>query len=249
MIRTENLSVVYRGGIVALHPLSLNLNEGEFTVLLGSSGAGKSTLLKCLNGLAKPTQGNVVAEGLGDLKDPKVLREHRKRTGTIYQQHQLIPRQTALKNVLISRVAYHSTWRSFWPLPKKDHYIALECLDRVGLLDKALVRVDRLSGGQQQRVGISRALAQQPRMVLADEPVASLDPTSSHYVLSLLRKICKNDGISAVVSLHQVELATEYADRIVGISEGQIVFDGTPAAAAQKIDQIYSTGVTETNAT
>lgn len=240
MIRLDDLSVTYRGGIVALHPLSLNLIKGQFTVLLGASGAGKSTLLRCLNSLTQPTTGRVIAEGLGDLSNPKVLREHRKHTGMIYQQHQLIPRHTALQNVLMGRLAYHTTLRSLWPLPKADRYIALECLDRVGLLGKALVRVDTLSGGQQQRVGIARALAQQPQLMLADEPIASLDPASADKVLSFLQKICQEDGISTVVSLHQVEFATKYADRIVGLAHGRIVFDGSPTDLdAGEFSRIY----------
>lgn len=241
MIRLDELSVTFKGGVVALHPTSLKLHKGQFTVILGSSGAGKSTLLRCLNFLTKPTSGRVFVEHLGDLHHPKVLQEHRRRTGMIFQQHQLIARQTALQNVLMGRLGYHSTLRSLWPLPLKDHRIALECLERVGLLDKALVRVDNLSGGQQQRVGIARALAQRPQLILADEPVASLDPASAKKVLSLLQKICQEDAISMVVSLHQVELAKIYAERIIGLSEGRIVFDGCPdEMQSQELSQIYN---------
>ncbi|HHP7232951.1 MAG TPA: phosphonate ABC transporter ATP-binding protein [Xenococcaceae cyanobacterium] len=238
----DNLGVTYTNGLVAIEGISLKLARGEFTVVLGSSGAGKSTLLRCINYLVKPTQGKILIDGLGDLKQPKVLREHRKRTGIIFQQHQLIDRNTALQNVLMGRLAYHSTFRSLFPLPKKDRYIALDCLDRVGLLDKALTPVKALSGGQQQRIGIARALAQQPRFILADEPVASLDPASSHKVLSFLRQICREDGLGLLVSLHQVELAMEYADRIIGMAQGKIVFDGNPQQLKLKfsgVEQIY----------
>ncbi|MFQ4141465.1 phosphonate ABC transporter ATP-binding protein [Chlorogloeopsis sp. ULAP02] len=240
MIELDGLSVTYSGGIQALKSISLDFYQGQFTVILGASGSGKSTLLRCLNGLRQVSAGRITIKGLGKLQEPKVLHQHRKRTGMIFQQHQLIGRQTALENVLIGRLAYHSILRSLLPLPKADKYIALECLDRVGLLSKALVRVDNLSGGQQQRVGIARALAQQPQLILADEPVASLDPASAHKVLSFLRQICEEDGISVIVSLHQVDLARAYADRIVGLSQGCVVFDGSAAEIGEsELDGIY----------
>ncbi|MEM6433708.1 MAG: phosphonate ABC transporter ATP-binding protein [Cyanobacteria bacterium P01_D01_bin.115] len=240
MLRLDNLSVTYEQGMTALSSVSLDFQPGEFTVLLGSSGAGKSTLLRCLNYLTRPTTGQVMVEGLGDLKNPHNLREHRKRTGMIFQQHQLLPRCSAFQNVLKGRLAYHSTWRAMLPLPKPDQYIALECLERVGLLSKALTRVSALSGGQQQRVGIARSLAQKPRFILADEPVASLDPASSHKVLSFLHKICREDGIPVIVSLHQVDLAIKYADRIVGLAHGHVVFDGSPTHLdSTGVQQLY----------
>lgn len=228
MIELSEVSVRYPAGVVALHPTSLCFRQGEFNVLLGASGAGKSTLLRSLNLLNKPTTGYILAQDIGVIDSRSAIHLHRRRTGMIFQQHQLIGRQTALANVLLGRVGYHSTWRTLLPLVRAEQRIALECLDRVGLLDKASERVDRLSGGQQQRVGIARALAQQPRLILADEPVASLDPASSRRVLSQLRRICREDGITAVVSLHQVDLAREYADRVVGLAHGRVVFDGTP---------------------
>ena len=242
MISLKNLGLTYRDGTVALNNISVEFTQGEFTVILGSSGAGKSTLLRCINFLTYPTSGEVISEGLSNLHNPKILQKHRQRTGMIFQQHQLIPRQTALKNVLVGRLAYHSTLRSLFPLPKPDQYIALNCLERVGLLDKALTPVKALSGGQQQRVGIARALAQQPKFLLADEPIASLDPASSHQVLSNLRKICQEDGIGALVSLHQVDLALEYADRIIGLGKGTILFDGSPTDIKNhQLEEIYQT--------
>lgn len=241
MIRLDNIGVTYDNGAVALHDLSLELRKGEFAVLLGTSGAGKSTLLRCVNYLTRPTSGRVSVEGLGTLSDPETLREHRKRTGMIFQQHQLIYRHTALQNVLVGRLAYHPLWRSLWLLPLEDRYIALDCLERVGLLDRAMVRVKSLSGGQQQRVGVARALAQQPQYILADEPVASLDPNSANRVLTLLRQICQEDRIGALVSLHQVELALKYADRIIGLSQGQVVYDGPPSGLDRDTqERIYS---------
>ncbi|MDM9379660.1 phosphonate ABC transporter ATP-binding protein [Chlorogloeopsis sp. ULAP01] len=240
MIELDGLSVTYPGGIQALKSISLGFDQGQFTVILGASGSGKSTLLRCLNGLKQVSAGRITVKSLGNLQEPRVLHQHRKRTGMIFQQHQLIGRQTAIENVLIGRLAYHSTLRSLLPLPKADKYIALECLDRVGLLSKALIRIDNLSGGQQQRVGIARALAQQPQLILADEPVASLDPASAHKVLSFLRQICEEDGISVIVSLHQVDLARAYADRIVGLCQGCVVFDGRAVDIGEsELDGIY----------
>jgi phosphonate transport system ATP-binding protein len=227
MLELKDLSMRFPGGVNALWPTSLKIHKGQFTVLLGMSGAGKSTLLRCLNFLNMPTTGRVNVSGLGTLNgNRKLLRSHRRQTAMIFQQHQLIGRYSALKNVLTGRIGNYSSLRTFLPLPRQDQIIALECLDRVGLLDKALVRADNLSGGQQQRVGIARGLAQQPEMILADEPVASLDPATSEKVLSLLYRICKEDGLTAIVSLHQVELAKDFADRVIGLVDGKIVFDG-----------------------
>ncbi|HEY9100305.1 MAG TPA: phosphonate ABC transporter ATP-binding protein [Thiobacillus sp.] len=229
MIQMNDIHVTFPGGMTALHPTSLHFRRGEFTVLLGASGAGKSTMLRCLNQLTPPSGGSITVEGLGSLDTRRRLHEHRKRTGMIFQQHQLIGRQSALANVLLGRIGYHSALRSMFPLPLEERRIALECLERVGLLHKALERADRLSGGQQQRVGIARALAQRPRLMLGDEPVASLDPATSHKVLAQLQRIGREDGITTVVSLHQVDLAQAYADRVIGLAHGRVVFDGAPA--------------------
>lgn len=238
-IALQGVEVVYSNDTVALQALDLDLAGQEITVLLGPSGAGKSTLLRVLNRLVAPSEGVIHTHDLGALSDRKTVRRHRLRTGMVFQQHQLIPQMTALQNVLLSRVANYSFLRSLLPLPDHERKWALECLDRVDLFEKALVRCDSLSGGQQQRVGIARALAQRPDLVLADEPVASLDPASSERVLGLLRSICREDGIPVVISLHQVEYARQYGDRILGLSQGKVVFDGPPSAlddgALQKI--------------
>lgn len=228
ILSVENLGVTYPRGMVALRGTSIEFHRGGFTVLLGLSGAGKSTLLRSLNHLVRPTSGQVVSREFGVLGTKSSLRRHRRQTAMVFQHHQLIERHTALANVLTGRLAYHGTWRSLLPLPRQDMALALHCLERVGLVDKALARVDQLSGGQQQRVGIARALAQQPSMILADEPVASLDPATSEKVLGLLRQICREDGITAVVSLHQLEYAQRFADRIIGLADSRIVFDGAP---------------------
>lgn len=243
LLALNQVGVTYHSGVVALESVSLRLQRGEFAIVLGASGAGKSTLLRAINHLTPPTQGQVTVPGLGPLEHPRSLRMHRKQTGMIFQQHQLIERHSALHNVLMGRLAYHSFWRSLWPLPQADQRLALDCLARVGLREKALTAVQHLSGGQQQRVGIARALVQQPKLMLADEPIASLDPASAHRVLSLLRDICKSDGIAMLLSLHQVEFAREYGDRIIGLSQGRVVFDAPPdRLSLQEVHEIYSAG-------
>ncbi len=244
LLRLTQGNVTYANGVRAMCDIDLEIRRGEFVVLLGPSGAGKSTLLRCLNGLAPLTGGSVTAEGIGAVVTPRTWREHRRRTALVFQQHHLIGRLHALDNVLTGRLAFHPAWRTFLPFARADKLVALEALARVGLADQALQRADKLSGGQQQRVGIARALAQQPRVLLADEPVASLDPATAVRVLELMHGICKEQGIAAAVSLHQVELATRFADRIVGISAGRVVFDGAPAALdAAALHAIYGSDI------
>lgn len=231
---THAAQVVYRQATTALHPTTLAILPGQLTVLLGSSGAGKSTLLRTLNGLVRPTAGSVEIPGTGSLQDRAVLRQHRRTTGMVFQQHHLIGRASVLSNVLTGRLGYHGPLAFLRPWSQADKALALAAIDRVGLLEHALRRADELSGGQQQRVGIARALVQQPRLILADEPVASLDPSSALSVMTLLRDICRSDRITAVVSLHQVHFARSFADRIVGLSGGRVVFDGPPEALTQQ---------------
>ncbi len=226
MIEVCDVWVRYPSGLTALAGVDLTYQRGQFTVLIGPSGAGKSTLLRCMNLLTRPTHGTVRVDGLGELTRRSIIREHRRHTGMIFQQHHLIGRHTALQNVLAGRLGFHPWWRTLWPLPRAEQRMALECLERVGLLARALQRAENLSGGEQQRVGIARALAQQPRLLLADEPVASLDPATADRVLGLLHRICKEDGITCIVSLHQLDLAQAYAERVVGLNRGRVVFDG-----------------------
>ena len=240
LIIAEDLEVIYPSGVVGLKPINLEIYDHQITVLLGPSGAGKSTLLRSLNLLISPTSGRVRVRNFGVLLQRSSIRLHRRQTGMIFQQHQLIGRLTVLENVLMGRIGHYPIWRSIFPLSEKERRWALECLDRVGLQEKALSRCDALSGGQQQRVGIARAIAQRPNLVLADEPVASLDPASSIRVLSLLRRICKEDGIPAVISLHQLEFARQIADRIIGLGSGQVLFDDKPEELSDNvIQQIY----------
>jgi phosphonate transport system ATP-binding protein len=232
VLRTQALEVSYGcngGSKSALRPTSLDFLQGQFVVLLGASGAGKSTLLRSLNGLVRPSAGQIWATGLGHLSDPRNLRRHRRRTGMVFQQHHLIGRLSVLANVLMGRLGYHNPLATLLPWSRAEKESALAAIDRVGLLDQALDRADQLSGGQQQRVGIARALVQQPRVLLADEPIASLDPATAERLLTLLHSICRSDGLTLIMSLHQVEFARQFADRIVGLQAGSVVFDGTPA--------------------
>ena len=239
MIIVESARVVYPNGTEALKPCSLRFAPGAFTVLLGASGAGKSTLLRSLNGLVPLTEGRITAEGQ-DIT--RALRWHRARTGMIFQQHQLIGRRTVLGNVLMGRLGHHSALRTLLPWSLAEKRMALAAIERVGLLDYALRRADQLSGGQQQRVGIARALVQQPSTILADEPVASLDPATAERVLAQLHGICRQDGLTAIVSLHQLDLARRFADRIIGIAGGAVVFDGPPHALGEaETARIYGT--------
>ena len=239
-IQTRALEVTYPNGYKALHSTTLNITQGSFVVLLGTSGAGKSTLLRSLNGLVQPSTGSVLIEGLGDLANAAVLKRHRRQTGMVFQQHHLIGRLSVLNNVLMGRLGYHVGWRMFTPWTRAEKEQALSVIDRVGLIDRALTRADQLSGGQQQRVGMARALIQQPKILLADEPVASLDPNTSVRLLQSMHDICKSDGLTAVVSLHQVELARQFADRIIGLKNGAVVFDGSPEQlTAERAQALY----------
>lgn len=219
------------GPVTALNDVSLSVEAGEFVALLGPSGAGKSTLFRCLTRLTPVDRGQVEVHGQAlQLLAGAPLREARRSIGLIFQQHNLIGRLSAIDNVLTGRLAAMPTWRVLLRrFPHAERQMALSCLDRVGLLDKAYVRADALSGGQQQRVAIARVLAQDGRVVLADEPVASLDPESARHVLATLRSVARDRGIAVLCSLHQVELAREFADRLVGLKAGRIVFDRRPA--------------------
>jgi phosphonate transport system ATP-binding protein len=198
--------------------------------VLGPSGAGKSTLLRCINRLAEPSSGEVRVAGQPAPRDRSELRRLRAQVGMIFQDHNLVPRLSVLKNVLTGRLSSMPVALSVLQLFRdEDLRIALECLRRVELEERAWSRADRLSGGQQQRVGIARALAQQPRAILADEPVASLDPKSARLVLNDLKRAARELSIAVLCNLHQVQYALEFADRIVGISAGQVVFEGTAA--------------------
>lgn len=229
----------YGNGCHGLKPTTLDIAKGSFVAVIGPSGAGKSTLLRLVNGLETVSSGEVRVDA--ERLSPRNLRQVRSRVAMVFQHFNLVNRLSVMANVLTGRLAYRSWLGSvFYLFRPEDISIAHESLARVGLTDKAWERADQLSGGQQQRVGIARALAQRPEVILADEPVASLDPVASEEVLSLLHQICKQDGITVLVNLHQIELATRYADRILGLNGGELVFDG-PADAldAAALKSIY----------
>ena len=228
MIKFENVSVTYPGGVEALKDLDLTINDGEFVIIVGLSGAGKSTLLRTTNGLVMPTNGEVlVDEKKITTANKKQLKEIRSNIGMIFQTFNLVNRTTVLKNVLTGRLNAVSTLRStFGMWPNEDKDIAFKSLQQVEILEKAYVRASNLSGGQQQRVGIARALAQQPNVMLADEPVASLDPVTSRVVMKYLKKINEDLGITTIVNLHFLDLAKEFGERLIGLRDGELVYDG-----------------------
>jgi phosphonate transport system ATP-binding protein len=221
-LEIEALSKAYAGRR-AIDDVSFSVREGEFLAVLGPSGAGKTTLFRCITGLSTPDSGAV---RLADFDMTHFRGRERRRIAVVFQQFNLVNRLSALENVLAGRLGYVPMWRGWLRrFKREDKLLALECLDRVGVLDKAEQRADTLSGGQQQRVAIARALAQRPDVILADEPVASLDPQISAGILDLLRGICHRDGVAVVCSLHQLHLAQSYADRIVGLVRGRLVVD------------------------
>ncbi|MCY8956637.1 phosphonate ABC transporter ATP-binding protein [Bacillus cereus] len=242
MIEFRNVSKVYPNGTKGLNNINLKIQKGEFVVMVGLSGAGKSTLLRSVNRLHEITGGEIIIEGESiTAAKGKGLRRMRRDIGMIFQSFNLVKRSTVLKNVLAGRVGYHSTLRTTLGLfPKEDVELAFQALKRVNILEKAYARADELSGGQQQRVSIARALAQEAKIILADEPVASLDPLTTKQVLNDLKKINEDFGITTIVNLHSIDLARQYATRIIGLHAGEIVFDGSVEEATdEKFAEIY----------
>ncbi|PFW57592.1 phosphonate ABC transporter ATP-binding protein [Bacillus cereus] len=242
MIEFQNVSKVYPNGTKGLSNINLKIEKGEFVVMVGLSGAGKSTLLRSVNRLHEITEGEIIIEGESiTAAKGKGLRRMRRDIGMIFQSFNLVKRSTVLKNVLAGRVGYHSTMRTTLGLfPKEDLELAFQALKRVNILEKAYARADELSGGQQQRVSIARALAQEAKIILADEPVASLDPLTTKQVLDDLKKINEDFGITTIVNLHSIDLARQYATRIIGLHAGEIVFDGlVEEATDEKFAEIY----------
>ena len=242
VLRIEGLTKTYDDGTEALKGVDLVVEPGEFVVVIGLSRSGKSTLLRCINRLVEPTAGRIYVDDEDIIAaTPERLRELRMGIGMIFQQFNLVGRAGVLTNVLAGRLGVvKPLWSLINRFPKAEVENALRNLEKVGILEKAYNRANSLSGGQQQRVGIARALMQEPRLLLADEPVASLDPATSHSVLKFVEEINKVDGITVVCSLHFLSLARRYASRIVALKEGRLVFDGSP----QEIDdnrfrQIY----------
>ncbi|MFC4454602.1 phosphonate ABC transporter ATP-binding protein [Deinococcus sonorensis] len=247
MIQVQHLTKIYPNGTRGLDDVNVDIQDGEFVCVIGLSGAGKSTFLRCINRLNDATSGQILIDGedIAFAQGAK-LRSLRRRIGFIFQQFNLTTRLTALENVLAGRLGYHNRFAGALGLyPESDIQLAKDALTRVGLADRMTVRVDQLSGGQQQRVAIARAVAQQPTLILADEPMASLDPKLSNVIMGLLKSF-NQDGISVLVNIHVLELATAYADRILGFNQGRLVFDGPPSALTPDvIDRIYAGSVAD----
>ena len=248
MIRFDNVSVTYRGGVKALRNIDLTIEDGEFVVIVGLSGAGKSTLLRALNGLVPATEGSIDFNGTEVVgASAAEMRQIRSDIGMIFQTFNLALRTTVINNVLMGRLSYVPAWRSTFGLwPTEERHKAMEALDRVGIVDKAYVRASDLSGGQQQRVGIARALAQEPEVMLADEPVAALDPITSRHVMGDLQRINRDLGITTLVNLHFLDLAREYGRRLIGLRDGYLVYDGDiNDVDDQTFMEIYGRAITE----
>ena len=248
LVSVTDLVKTYPNGTRALDGISLDIQRGEFVVLIGLSGSGKSTLLRCLNRLIEPTSGTVTFDGRDVTHaNGAELRRIRRRIGMIFQQFNLVKRSSVFANVLAGRLGYRSTWRTIASRPsKEDVALAFENLGRVGIAEKAYGRADALSGGQQQRVGIARALMQEPELMLADEPVASLDPATSHSVMKYLEEINKQDGITVICSLHFLSLARRYGTRVVALKDGKVAFDGLPADIDERrFKEIYGEDAVE----
>lgn len=248
MIEFKDVGLVYPNGTVGLKNINATIKDGEFVVIVGLSGAGKSTFIRSINRLVTPTSGvlSIDNENILGYKGSD-LRKLRTKIGMIFQNYNLVKRTNVLKNVLAGRLGHTGTLRSILNLyQKEDISLAYESLQRVNIGEKIYNRADELSGGQQQRVSIARVLTQQPKYILADEPVASLDPPTSHQVMTYLKKINKEDKITTIVNLHFIDMAMEYADRIIGMRAGEIVFDGPASEVTEKtFEEIYGRSIRE----
>ncbi len=242
MLQIEHLGKTYEDGTLALHDVTFTVEDGEFVVIIGLSGSGKSTLLRCINRLIEPTEGSVIWDGVDITQlSGEELRKTRRRIGMIFQQFNLVKRSSVMTNVLAGRLGYANPWTTMVGLfSNKDRVKALAALRQVGIEDQAPKRADELSGGQQQRVGIARALMQEPELLLADEPVASLDPATSHSILRYVEALNREQGVTVLCSLHFLSLARAYGTRIIALKDGGIVFDGLPAEINDdKFREIY----------
>jgi phosphonate transport system ATP-binding protein len=230
MLEIKNLTKIYPGGVLALDNVSFKVQPGEFLAVIGLSGSGKSTLLRCINRLIEPTEGQVIWNG-ADIAaaSPDELLRFRRKVGMVFQHFNLVTRSKVITNVLAGRLGYTNPALSLINrFSQQDMAQAISELDRVGIADQANKRADELSGGQQQRVGIARAMMQEPEMILADEPVASLDPVLAHSIMQYLEKINKEEGVMILCSLHFLDLVHKYADRAIALNQGKLMFDGSP---------------------
>ncbi len=235
-VRVEHLTKVYPDGTRALTDVTFAVRPGEFLIVIGLSGSGKSTLMRCINRLIEPTSGKVYVDDVDvTALAPEQLRALRRQIGMIFQQFNLVKRETVLTNVLTGRLGYTPSWWAlvnYWPRELRER--ALAHLETVGIPEKAHTRADQLSGGQQQRVGIARALMQSPKLILADEPVASLDPATSHSVLQYIEALNRRDGVTVICSLHFLSLARRYGTRLIALKAGRVVFEGEPAEVDER---------------
>ncbi len=248
MLKIENVSKIYDNGFQALHNISLEIPDGQFVAIIGLSGSGKSTLLRCINRLIDPTEGRITWQGINiTAAADDELRQIRRRIGMIFQQFNLVKRSSVLTNVITGRLGYVNPVFSIVNyVPGGEKQRAMAALERVGIADKAYNRASTLSGGQQQRVGIARALMQEPDLMLADEPVASLDPATSHSVMRYLELLNKEDGITILCSLHFLSLARAYSDRVIALKDGRVEFDGLPSEIDnERFKQIYGEDAVE----
>ncbi len=251
-LRIEHLVKVYPDGTEALRDLSFEVRPGEFLVIIGLSGSGKSTLMRCINRLIEPTSGKIFIDDVDiTALSHEEMRRLRRHIGMIFQQFNLVKRSSVLTNVLSGRLGYvPASWALLNYFPRDEIATAMASLERVGIPEKARVRADQLSGGQQQRVGIARALMQQPTLILADEPVASLDPATSHSILKHVEQLNKADGITVLCSLHFLSLARRYGTRIIALRGGEFVFDGLPADIDERrFKEIYGEEAVEVEIT
>ncbi|MBE0687395.1 MAG: phosphonate ABC transporter ATP-binding protein [Anaerolineaceae bacterium] len=242
MLEIKNLTKVYDGNVQALDNVSFNVQPGEFLAVIGLSGSGKSTLLRCINRLVEPTKGEIIWDGVDVTKaGPDELRRIRRQIGMIFQHFNLVERSKVLTNVLAGRLGYTNPAMSLVNrFSKNDVEMAYKQMDRVGIRDQANKRADELSGGQQQRVSIARAMMQNPKIILADEPVASLDPVLAHSIMQYLEKINKEDGVTIICSLHFLDLVHRYANRAIALNAGVLMFDGAPKEIDDvKFKEIY----------
>jgi len=242
MLEIKNLSKIYDDGTRALNNVSFTVPDGEFLVIIGLSGSGKSTLLRCVNRLIEPTSGQIILNGKDiTAASGAELRRLRRDIGMIFQQFNLVKRSSVMRNVLAGRLGYVNPWLSLLGVfPKEERERARQALKTVGILEKANNRADALSGGQQQRVGIARALMQEPKLLLADEPVSALDPATSHSVMKYIEQINKKQSVTVICSLHFLSLARTYATRIIALKDGNMMFDGSPKDIdEQRFKEIY----------
>jgi phosphonate transport system ATP-binding protein len=242
MLEVKNLTKIYEGDVKALDNVSFTVQPGEFLAVIGLSGSGKSTLLRCINRLIEPTEGQILWNGVDiTAANQSEMRLIRRKIGMVFQHFNLVTRSQVITNVLAGRLGYVNPALSiFNRFPKDDIQGALNQLDRVGIRNQAYKRADELSGGQQQRVGIARAMMQEPEMILADEPVASLDPVLAHTIMQYLEQINQEDGVMVLCSLHFLDLVHRYADRAIALNEGVMMFDGPPEAIDdEKFKEIY----------